>query len=335
MKRLLVCLAFAASLFSQTITQNSSATTTGEKPDVANMGFSPAIGWRLNFRYTGSTAATIQLDCAPDNGSGGAGTYAACTGAVDGTTNPVTVNSTPQAGTIALKVYTPHIAVNVVSLTGAGTLSWNLTGLFGASNAPTTVTTSGGGGGGNVNLTQVGGVNVALGQTTMSASLPVAIASDQSSVKVAGPVAAGSAQTGNPLPDGGNDGGGLARVLLTDTKGSVVTVPICDPTNANAAQALFNLSASGNTRIVTGTAAKLIRICHISFATAAGEDIKLVQGTGATCGASTADVTGLYKSIVALALDVSGTLTAGSGLDLCINQTGTQALGGIVIYTVF
>lgn len=100
-------------------------------------------------------------------------------------------------------------------------------------------------------------------------------------------------------------------------------------------QALFNLASSGNTRVVTGTAAKSVRICHISFATTPGEDVKLTQGTGATCGTSTADLTGLYKSVAAIALDTVGTLIVTSGLDLCINQTGTQALGGVVTYTVF
>jgi len=42
--------------------------------------------------------------------------------------------------------------------------------------------TSSGGGGGNVNLNQVGGVSYALGQTTMSASMPIAIASNQSAL---------------------------------------------------------------------------------------------------------------------------------------------------------
>jgi hypothetical protein len=40
-----------------------------------------------------------------------------------------------------------------------------------------------GGGGGNVNLIEVGGSPIALGQTTMSASLPVTIASDQTPIQ--------------------------------------------------------------------------------------------------------------------------------------------------------
>ena len=43
-------------------------------------------------------------------------------------------------------------------------------------------TGSGGSGGGDVNLTEVGGVAIALGQTTMSGSIPVTIASDQQGI---------------------------------------------------------------------------------------------------------------------------------------------------------
>lgn len=147
MRRLLL-LFFPLLVSAQTLTQSSFATSATRGADVTNIGNNPAIGWRLTFWYTGFTAVTMQLDCAPDNGSGAAGTYAACGGAVDGTTNPVTVSATPQGGTIALKTSTPHIAVNPTSVTGSGTVHWVLTGLWGAFNVPSTVTTSGGGGGG-------------------------------------------------------------------------------------------------------------------------------------------------------------------------------------------
>lgn len=62
-----------------------------------------------------------------------------------------------------------------------------LYGAFG-STAPTGtgVPTTGGGGGStqNVNLTQVGGATVALGQAAAAASLPVVIASNQTSIPV-------------------------------------------------------------------------------------------------------------------------------------------------------
>lgn len=49
---------------------------------------------------------------------------------------------------------------------------------------------SGGGAGSDVNLIEVGGVSIALGETTMSASLPVVIASDQSPIPITGSITA-------------------------------------------------------------------------------------------------------------------------------------------------
>jgi len=64
---------------------------------------------------------------------------------------------------------------------------------------PPVAPVGGGGSGGSsgptadVNLTEVGGAAIALGQTTMAASLPVAIASDQGALTVAGGLAANGA----------------------------------------------------------------------------------------------------------------------------------------------
>jgi hypothetical protein len=118
-------------------------------------------------------------------------------------------------------------------------------------------------------------------------------------------------------------------VTLASDQSPIQTATICDQ------QALFNLSVSGNTRIVTGTPAKSVRVCHISFSTGDAENVKLVEGTGATCAGAPADVTGLYTSITAMVLQPLGSLVVGSGLDLCLNQTGTQALGGLITYAVF
>lgn len=102
-------------------------------------------------------------------------------------------------------------------------------------------------------------------------------------------------------------------------------------------QALFNLSGSGDTQIIAASGSTTIRICHISFSTTAPEDIKITRGTGSNCGTGTADVTGLYKGSQSLALDFQPTAAlrgAASGA-ICLNQSASQALGGIVIYAQF
>lgn len=67
----------------------------------------------------------------------------------------------------------------IAAITAAGSTSidiWTGTGLISAAQA------GGSGGGGNVNINQVGGASVALGQAAMAASFPVVLASDQSNV---------------------------------------------------------------------------------------------------------------------------------------------------------
>jgi hypothetical protein len=50
------------------------------------------------------------------------------------------------------------------------------------------VDVSGGGGASNVNLIEVGGTAITLGQTTMALSIPVTIASDQSPIAISGTI---------------------------------------------------------------------------------------------------------------------------------------------------
>jgi len=62
---------------------------------------------------------------------------------------------------------------------------------------------TGGGTTADVNLAEVGGAAVTLGQKAMAASLPVAIASDQGTLPVVGNTASGVTDTGNPVKIGG------------------------------------------------------------------------------------------------------------------------------------
>lgn len=100
-------------------------------------------------------------------------------------------------------------------------------------------------------------------------------------------------------------------------------------------QAIITLTGAGNTKIITGVSAKDIYICHISFSTTAAEDVKITEGTGTNCATAPADVSGLYKSVMSMALDLFASLkTATAGDDICLNQQNAQVLGGVVTYIV-
>lgn len=83
----------------------------------------------------------------------------------------------------------------------------------------------------NENISQVGGAAIALGQTTMSASLPVTIASNQSAIQVVGNVADGATDSGNSVKVGGVYNSTLPTLttgqrssLELDSSGRLITV---------------------------------------------------------------------------------------------------------------
>jgi hypothetical protein len=107
-------------------------------------------------------------------------------------------------GALLLAPFTAHAAdlssQYSVPLTTGGTSSASATVILCPSSdgsiTATTCSFGSGGGGGNVNLYQVNGTTISLGQTTMAASLPVTIASNQSSVPAT--AAQGAGASGSP-----------------------------------------------------------------------------------------------------------------------------------------
>ena len=50
------------------------------------------------------------------------------------------------------------------------------------------------------------------------------------------------------------------------------------------------------------------------------------------CAAGPTDLTGLYKGVNSMALDLFGALVAPAGQAVCLNQSVAQATGGVVVY---
>jgi hypothetical protein len=270
-------------------------------------------GWSIQYSNYNFSPVSVVLQSAPNN-NGVPGTWVTFLGQsiCNGGSNPSTSTTVSAAW---LSGYNPFVRVSA-TLTGTGVVSgvaygWKDPALVCAA-VTATFTPSGTQ---NVNLVQVAGVSVVTGGVGGSQG-------------VGGLAAAGAAVAGNPNLVGGSDGTDV-RDLSTDTQGNLNSRSMCNQ------QALFNLSGSGNTQIVAGTASEQIRVCTIAFSTATPEDVKLTSGTASNCGSSTADVTGLFKSVNAIALDMGGALTAPSGASLCINQSAAQALGGVITYSVF
>jgi hypothetical protein len=158
-------------------------TATGQtSPTAPNAGYDNrsqgCITWALSANSVTFTAATVALQSAPNTAGGVAGTWVTFANATAITnTNPVTVAASPAQGFFTLLGYNPW--VRVLLTVSSGPASGVVNGAAFGWRAPVT-TSTGSGGGGSSNVTIVS----PIGQTTMSASVAVAIASDQSTLPV-------------------------------------------------------------------------------------------------------------------------------------------------------
>jgi hypothetical protein len=99
--------------------------------------------------------------------------------------------------------------------------------------------------------------------------------------------------------------------------------------------AVITLAASGNTQIIAHSGTNRTFICFIQVSWASGLDVQLQSGTGGTCGAGTANVTGLMKNVATWTASPGAfaPIVIAAGQDVCINDSTTAAGGGLAIYT--
>lgn len=164
------------------------------------------------------------------------------------------------------------------------------------------VTSGGGGGATDVNLTEVGGAAIALGQAVMAASLPVVIASNQTAIPISGSVTTGG---------------------LTDTQLRATPVPV-NGTVAATQSGTWNITnVSGTVSLPTGAATAALQ-------TQPGVDIGDVTVNNGS-GASAVNVQDGGNSLtVDYATTGSGTATGALRVELPTNGTGVIATVGAV-----
>jgi hypothetical protein len=144
------------------------------------------------------------------------------------------------------------------------------------------------------NLTQVNGASVALGQTTMSASLPVTFASNQGAI-----AAAGQGATGSAVPSGANYHGGIATTAYPAAA-----------TPGNLVGAMFD--KAGRMAVVAGTVRDLVGSVG-------------VQSTSATASQLiAAGATGVFNDIMSLTCTTESASTA-TIVTISDNGTGGNA----------
>jgi hypothetical protein len=134
-------------------------------------------------------------------------------------------------------------------------------------------------------------------------------------------VVIGPAGTGSP------SGGAPVQIAGTDSADNIITPTFCN------ASVPITVSSSGLTQILALSGSTSIRICNISVAFASGVNFQLETGTGSNCAGSTTALTGVFQSILTVALDFnSGTLNGPAGQALCINLGSGVTGGGVLNY---
>ena len=136
-------LAFCVLIFAQSpnIQQSWTFLGTGTSAAVSNAGVTGAASWRLSFRPTGFTAASVQVETAEDCSGSPCSTWTAIAAAnfIEGV-NPIvwtSSDSPPTSQTNAFVFTHPWYRVHVVSVSGSGSLTSLLLGYRGASTSLT------------------------------------------------------------------------------------------------------------------------------------------------------------------------------------------------------
>lgn len=135
---------------------------------------------------------------------------------------------------------------------------------------------------------------------------------------------------------GGGGGSGCPTAAQPCVVGSVNSAGTIIPAANGDQIGVISVSGAGTIQVIAPSVGKTVYVTHINDLNSGGSTLQLIQGTGAACGGSSANVTGQYPaSTLGFALDYDGlaplTLTAGNGLCLVIGSAVTG--GGQVVFS--
>ena len=188
-------------------------------------------------------------------------------------------------------------------------------------------------------LETVAGAALALGQTTMSASLPVTIASNPGSVPISAaalPLPTGGATAANQTVAQGATGSAVpadAHYAGAVSSGNLTGIIQADKSVA------INVSTATTTSLVGLSGTTKIYVTSFDVVAGGTGNITFEYGTGANCGTGTTPLTGAYN------LTAQSGLSKGSGLGpvlvipagnaLCVLTSAAVQMSGSVSYTQF
>lgn len=280
-------------------------TTTGQTTFISNYGpGSPDGGstcteWILAYavQNTGGSVTGLNLvvqSAPPGTGETVPGSWVTYAGTVSVGVNPNT--STTGAQTILLNNTTsiPFIRVALTSLTATGT-----TIVFGTLQGWSLGNGGGSGGGGS------GCVGTSVTPCVVD-----------------GPTSPGTPPA-FPGVDAQAFDGTNAQRLKSDNQGRLLP-------GAYPSSVAISLTTSGLTQVIAASGSTVITLGSYSISFASSVDFQWEYGTGSNCGTGTTALTGVYKSILTIAVD--DPIEVPSGKALCANLGASVVGGGVGMY---
>jgi len=306
-------------------------------------------GWVVTYSSNGFATVSVLLQSAPLGTGGIAGTFVNFAGTiVTGFTNPTTATT---QGEIRATGYFPYVRLQITT-TGAGYLQAEF---HGFKNNPNSGSGAPSGSGGCVGTAVtpcvVDGPNANGSAPTKP---PVLVAGSNGTIvktlltnAQGGQIPAGVASV--DLGDGVNFTTKFTP-LLTDNSGTqagmglpIIPYLIGDLGSFNRALSCTNranvtLTTIGATKIITNPGFLTIHICSLSLSFASPVDIQVIEGTGATCGTGSTNMTGLFRSVIGFdpTWGSNAALTQSTfNDDVCISMSASVNGGGVVLYSAF
>ena len=103
------------------------------------------------------------------------------------------------------------------------------------------------------------------------------------------------------------------------------------PTCTN--KAVVSLTGAGATQVVALSGTTRIKVCHLSLSAESPVNVQVIEGTGVNCATGPANITGIYRSVLGMALDFGISPLAGSSAQaLCISLGAVVNVGGVLTY---
>jgi hypothetical protein len=153
------------------------------------------------------------------------------------------------------------------------------------------------------------------------------------------------------MSQGGNDAVVKAASTTPVAADTALVVGISPNTLGCAGQSIANtkkavISQTASAQIITGAASKQTYVCSILLVSATAQSVNFVEGTGTTCATGIAGMTGGTTAATGMSLAANGGVSRGVGNGLtaftttaannvCLLQSSTGQVSGVVIYTQF